>query len=109
MDERQKHQQTVKVSGIGSLQHEAAVWAEVMLSAFEAWLVTQVHWGDLWSDYMTVNEAVSEGYQGSFHEASAAARRLAEVAARGPFAAELVAFFDGLADAWMLEGGAWRA
>ncbi len=85
-----------------------AVWAEVMLSAFEAWLLTQVHWGELWTDYMTVNAALDEGFRGSFHEASAAASRLAEAAARGPFAAELVAFFDGLADAWMLEGGAWR-
>ncbi len=85
-----------------------AVWAEIMLSAFEEWLLTQLHWGDKWTDYLTVNTALDEGYQGSFQEASAAASRLAEVAARGPFALELVAFFDGLAEAWMLDGGAWR-
>lgn len=109
MNDRHKQQQTVKVSGIGSLQHEAAVWAEIVLSAFEEWVVTQLHWGDMWTDYMTVNDALEEGYQGSLQEAAAAASRLAEVAARGPFAAELTVFFDGLAEAWMLEGGAWRA
>jgi hypothetical protein len=86
-----------------------AVWAEIMLSAFESWLLTQLHWGELWTDYMTVNAALEDSYSGSFQEAAAAASRLAGVAVRAPFAAELVAFFDGLADAWMLDGGAWRA
>lgn len=86
----------------------AAVWAEIMLSAFEDWLVTQPNWGGMWTDYMTVNDALTESYQGAFQEASAAAARLAEVATRAPFAGELTAFFDGLAEAWTLDGGAWR-
>ncbi len=105
MEEQQARVMQLRVR---PLYIEAEALAEIIIAAFEEWIVVQPNWGGIWSDYEEVNAALEESYAGSYREASAAAFRLAGVASRGPYASQAVSLFDSLAVVWMLDGGAWR-